>query len=87
MNPIHFSAGVIIAIVANTWASRLLPPFLWGFVWCGRLALLPNTERGRQQAPRWKFYAAEYVRASVGSLVVSLSLGSVKALIRYLVLR
>ena len=74
---IHASVGVIIAIVANTWLGRIIPPFIWGVIWCARLALLPSDERvgGRS-----------YLNAVVGSLIPALAIGSLKALFRYLVL-
>ena len=76
-NPIHASVGVIIAIVANTWAGRIVPPFIWGFIWCARLALLPSDlPRGRRHKLT-TFYAAQYVRAVIGSLVPALAIGSV----------
>jgi hypothetical protein len=75
---IHASVGVIIAIVANTWLGRLIPPFIWGLIWCARLALLPGNRHGS--------YASEYVRAVLGSLALSLPLGALKALFRYAVL-
>jgi hypothetical protein len=85
-NPIHASVGVIIAIVANTWAGRIVPPFIWGFIWCARLALLPSDlPRGRRHKLT-TFYAAQYVRAVIGSLVLALAIGSLKVLFRYLVL-
>ena len=85
-NPTHASVGIIIAIVANTWAGRIIPPFIWGFIWCARLALLPSDQpRGRQH--KWTtFYAAQYGSAVIGSLVPALAIGSLKALFRYLVL-
>jgi hypothetical protein len=85
-NSIHASVGVIIAIVANTWAGRIVPPFLWGFIWCARLALLPGgpvRQRGRNML---LVYAAEYVRAVFPALSLSLFVGSFKALFRYAVL-
>jgi hypothetical protein len=85
-NPIHVSVGVIIAIVANTWPGRIVPPFIWGFIWCARLALLPSDlPRGRQH--KWTtFYAAQYLKAVLGSLVPALAIGALKGLFRYLVL-
>lgn len=84
--PIHASVGVIIAIVANTWAGRIIPPFIWGFIWCARLALLPSDLPRRHQDNAVIFYAAQYARALIGSLLPALAIGSLKALFRYLVL-
>jgi len=74
---IHASVGVIIAIVANTWTGRIVPPFIWGFIWCARLALLPSDSSS---------YPAEYLRAVIESLIPALLIGALKALFRYLVL-
>jgi hypothetical protein len=84
VNSIHASVGVIIAIVANTWMGRIIPPVIWGMIWCARLALLPDGPQPTQRTPA--FYAAEYARAVVGSLIPALAIGSLKALFRYLVL-
>jgi hypothetical protein len=85
-NSIHASAGVIIAILANTWATRIIPPFIWGLIWCTRLAVLPGGPPRRLGQATWELYAAEYARAVAGSLLLSLTIGSLKALFRYLVL-
>ena len=83
-NPIHSSVGVIIAIIANTWIGRIVPPFIWGVIWCARLVLLPGGLRlGRNNGA---FYIAEYVKAVGGSLLPALMIGSLKALLRYAVL-
>ena len=74
---IHASVGVIIAIVANTWTGRIVSPFIWGVIWCARLALLPSES---SSSP------AEYLRAVIESLIPALLIGALKALFRYLVL-
>ena len=86
LNSIHVPVGVIIAIVANTWTGRIVPPFLWGLVWCVRLALLPGGPVRRAGGNVLLVYAAEYLRVVLSTLPVSLFVGSVKALFRYLVL-
>jgi hypothetical protein len=78
--------GVIIAIVANTWMGRIVPPFLWGFIWCARLAILPGGPVRRPGRSMLPVYAAEYLRAVFPALLLSLFVGSFKALFRYLVL-
>jgi hypothetical protein len=83
---IHASVGVIIAILANTWTTRIVPPFLWGLIWCVRLALLPGGPRRQRAKSAAAVYAAEYVKAVAGSLLLSLTVGSLKALFRYLIL-
>jgi hypothetical protein len=83
---IHASVGVIIAILANTWSMRIIPPFVWGLIWCARLALRPRPSRSQHRRSSWAVYAAEYIKAVAGSLVLSLTVGSLKALFRYLVL-
>ncbi len=75
---VHASVGVIIAIVANTWTGRIVAPFIWGFIWCGRLALLPGDSVFS--------YPSEYLKALIESLIPALLIGSLKALFRYLVL-
>jgi hypothetical protein len=77
-NSIHVSVGVIIAVVANTWTGRIIPPLLWGLIWCVRLALLPGGSR--------RSYPAEYLRAAFSALAAALVLGSLKAIFRYLLL-
>jgi hypothetical protein len=85
-NSIHASVGVIIAIVANTWTGRIVPPFLWGLIWCARLGLLPSDVPRSQKRDVPSFYVEEYARAVLGSLVPALAIGSLKALFRYLLL-
>ena len=85
-NPVHTSVGVIIAIVANTWTGRIVPPFIWGVLWCGRLVLLPGGTQRSSIRSLGTYYAVEYVKAAIGSLVPALAIGSLKALFRYLIL-
>src|SRR6185369_13276015 len=84
---IHASVGVIIAIIANTWVGRIVPPFIWGVLWCARIAVLPG---GSSQAAGRRgtgaMYAAEYLKAVTGSLLPALVIGSLKALFRYAVI-
>jgi len=86
MNSIHASVGVTIAIVANTWLGRIIPPFVWGVLWCARLALLPGGPQRVDGRSVGAFYATEYGKALAGSLPPALAIGSLKALFRYLVL-
>jgi hypothetical protein len=74
--------GVVIAIIANTWMGRIVPPFLWGIIWTIRLAVLPLPETTRWRRKALPFYSAEFLKATGGSLVLSLFLGSLKALLR-----
>ena len=85
-NSIHAAVGVIIAIIANTWTGRIVPPFLWGCIWCARLALLPGGAARRAGRNVISHYAREYVRAVLPALFVSLFGGSAKAIFRYAVL-
>ena len=75
---IHTTVGVMIAIVANTWTGRIVPPFIWGIIWCVLLALLP----GGDSRPSLR----EYLRAVVGTLLPALFIGSLKALFLYILL-
>jgi hypothetical protein len=84
-NSIHASVGVMIAIVANTWSGRFVPQFAWGFIWCARLALLPDRPRSQKRSVA-SFYAEEYMRAVVDSLVPAVAIGFLKTLFRYLLL-
>jgi hypothetical protein len=85
-NPVHTSVGVIIAIVANTWTWRIVPPFIWGVLWCARLVLLPGGPQRSRTRSVGTYYAVEYMKATIGSLAPALAIGSLKALFRHLVL-
>ena len=87
MNQIHAVVGVIVGIIANSWTVRIVPPFIWGLVWCGRLLILP----GPGPHPNFRRYsaavlAAEYFKAVLSSLLMALFIGSLKALFRFLIL-
>ena len=83
---VHTSVGVIVAIIANTWTGRIVPPLIWGFIWCARLGLLPSDLSRGPQRNVAGLYVTEYMKAVIGSLVPALAVGSLKALFRYLVL-
>jgi hypothetical protein len=87
MNQVHAVVGVIVGIVANSWTGRIVPPFIWGLIWCGRLLILPGAGP-RPSARRYSavVLAAEYLKAVLSSLLMSLFIGSLKALFRFVIL-
>jgi len=83
----HAVVGVMIGIAANTWTGRIVAPFIWGVVWCVRLRILSSGQIVRAGRNPWAFYGAEYLKAFLASLVLSLAVGSLKALFRFAVLK
>ena len=87
-------AGILIGIVNDTWLSRLIIPFIWGFVFCiytsifrrdKRDVFITNAEIHDIKA-KWgmsnvqAFYFIEYFTASFTSLLFSIISGFIKGL-------
>jgi len=89
---VNVLAGILIGWVNDAWAARLLAPFVWALVWCGRAWTLSLDDKyvaacaaDHLEPPRFgltdrnAFYVIEYLTAATNSLVFSVLAGAIRS--------